>query len=145
MSIFKLLTDLKDTAGICEYCQQHFEPIFITRNGEPELVIMSADFFNDHFRFRDANGKLDFAKEFSVPMTIPIRDMKLTSCVSALCLESDQPISIIKNGEIAMVVMSVDVYKHRHQDLMRLLQKQLIARHATAWFYKGIKTICTAP
>ena len=145
MSIFKPLTDLKDTAGICEYCQQHFEPIFITRNGEPELVIMSADFFNDHFRFRDANGKLDFAKEFSVPMTIPIRDMKLTSCVSALCLESDQPISIIKNGEIAMVVMSVDVYKHRHQDLMRLLQKQLIARHATAWFYKGIKTICTAP
>lgn len=145
MSIFKPLTDFKDTAGICEYCQQHFEPIFITRNGEPELVIMSADFFNDHFRFRDANGKLDFAKEFSVPMTIPIRDMKLAGCVSALCLESDQPISIIKNGEIAMVVMSVDVYKHRHQDLMRLLQKQLIARHATAWFYKGIKTICTAP
>ena len=123
MSIFKPLTDLKDTTGICEYCQQHFEPIFITRNGEPELVIMSADFFNDHFRFRDANGKLDFAKEFSVPMTIPIRDMKLTSRVSALCLESDQPISIIKNGEIAMVVMSVDVYKHRHQELMRLLQK----------------------
>ena len=123
MSVFKPLTDLKDTTGICEYCQQHFEPIFITRNGEPELVIMNADFFNDHFRFRDAKGNLDFAKEFSVPMTIPIRDMKLTSHVSALCLESDQPISIIKNGEIAMVVMSVDVYKHRHQDLMRLLQK----------------------
>ena len=123
MSIFKPLTDLKDTTGICEYCQQHFEPIFITRNGEPELVIMNADFFNDYFRFRDTNGNLDFAKEFSVPMTIPIRDLKLTSRVSALCLESDQPISIIKNGEIAMVVMSVDVYKHRHQELMRLLQK----------------------
>jgi len=123
MSIFKPLTDLKDTTGICEYCQQHFEPIFITRNGEPELVIMNADFFNDQFRFRDANGKLDFAKEFSVPMTIPIRDMKLTSRVSAICLESDQPISIIKNGEIAMVIMSIDVYKQRHQYLMRLLQK----------------------
>ena len=123
MSIFKPLTDLKDTTGICEYCQQNPEPIFITRNGEPELVIMNADFFNDHFRFRDANGKLDFAKEFSVPMTIPIRDMKLTSRVSALCMESDQPISIIKNGEIAMVVMSIDAYKHRHYELMRLLQK----------------------
>lgn len=123
MAIFKPLTDLKDTTGICEYCQQHFEPIFITRNGEPELVIMNADFFNDHFRFRDANGKPDFAKEFTVPMTIPIRDMKLTSRVSALCLESDQPISIIKNGEIAMVVMSVAVYRHRHQELMRSLQK----------------------
>lgn len=123
MSIFKPLTDLKDTTGICEFCQQHFEPIFITRNGEPELVIMNADFFNDHFRFRDANNNLDFAKEFSVPMTIPIRDMKLTSRVSALCLESDQLISIIKNGEIAMVVMSIDTYKHQHQELMRLLQK----------------------
>lgn len=123
MSIFKSLADLKDTTGICEYCQQNPEPIFITRNREPELVIMNADFFNDHFRFRDANGKLDFAKEFSVPMTIPIRDMKLTSRVSALCMESDQPISIIKNGEIAMVVMSIDAYKHRHYELMRLLQK----------------------
>lgn len=123
MSIFKPLTDLKGTTGICEYCQQHIEPIFITRNGEPELVIMNADFFNDHFRFRDANGKLDFAKEFSVPMTIPIRDLKLTSRVSALCLESDQPISIIKNGEIAMVVMSIEVYKQRHYELLRLLQK----------------------
>lgn len=122
MSIFKPLTDLKDTTGICEYCQQHFEPIFITRNGEPELVIMNADFFNDQFRFRDANGKLDFAKEFSVPMTIPIRDLKLTSRISALCLESNQPISIIKNGEIVMVVMSVDIYKHRHQELLRFLK-----------------------
>ncbi len=123
MAIFKPLTDLKDTTGICEYCQQHFEPIFITRNGEPELVIMNADFFNDQFRFRDANGKLDFVKELSVPMTIPILDMKLTSRVSALCLECDQPISINKNGEIAMVVMSIDTYKHRHQELMRLLQE----------------------
>lgn len=123
MAIFKPLIDLKDTTGICEYCQQHFEPIFITRNGEPELVIMNADFFNDHFRFRDANGKLNFAKEFSVPMTIPIRDLKLTSRVSVLCLERDQPISIIKNGEIAMVVMSIDVYKQRHYELMKLLQK----------------------
>ena len=93
---------------------------------------MNADFFNDHFRFRDANGKLNFAQEFSVPMTIPIRDLKLTSHVSALCLECDQPISIIKNGEIAMVVMSVDVYKHRHQELIQLLQKLLQARHTTA-------------
>ena len=44
MAIFKPLTDLKDTTGICEFCQEHFEPIFITRNGEPELVIMNADF-----------------------------------------------------------------------------------------------------
>ena len=98
MSIFKSLTDLKDTTGICEYCQQNLEPIFITRNGEPELVIMNADFFNDHFRFRDANGKLDFAKEFSVPMTIPVRDMKLTSRVSALCMESDQQLALLRTA-----------------------------------------------
>lgn len=123
MAIFKPLTDLKDTTGICEFCLQNHEPIFVTRNGTPELVIMNADFFNDHFRFRDLNGKLDFAKEFSVPMTIPIRDLKKTSFVSEICLENNQPISIIKNGEIAMVVMSIDVYKHRHQELMRLLQE----------------------
>ena len=52
MAVFKPLTDLKDTTGICEYCILHSEPILITRNGTPELVIMNADFFNDHFRFR---------------------------------------------------------------------------------------------
>lgn len=122
MAIFKPLTDLKDTTGICDFCLQNSEPIFITRNGTPELVIMNADFFNDCFRFRDANGKLDFAKEFSVPVTIPIRDLKKTSSVSELCMENNQPISIIKNGEIAMVVMRVDVYKHRHQELLRFLK-----------------------
>ncbi len=76
MAIFKPLTDLKDTTGICEFCLQNHEPIFVTRNGTPELVIMNADFSNEHFRFRDTNGKLDFAKEFSVSMTIPIRDLK---------------------------------------------------------------------
>ena len=82
---------------------------------------MNADFFNEHFRFRDVNGKSDFAIEFSVPMTIPIRDLKKTSFVSEICLENNQPISIFKNGEIAIVVMNIDVYRHRHQELMRLL------------------------
>ncbi len=55
MAIFNPLTALKDTAGICEFCLQNHKPNFITRNGTPELVIMSADFFNNHFRSRNEN------------------------------------------------------------------------------------------
>ena len=39
------LSTLKDTTFICDMCQQIKEPIFVTRNGYTELVIMSQEHY----------------------------------------------------------------------------------------------------
>ena len=46
MPKFIPLSTLKDTTFICDMCQQIKEPIFVTRNGYTELVIMSLEVYN---------------------------------------------------------------------------------------------------
>ena len=76
MAKFVPLTFLKDTASIVEFCQECGEPVFVTRNGTPELVIMDSEFFNQYLRYRKEDGKLDIQREFAtVPKTITIKDL----------------------------------------------------------------------
>lgn len=46
-----------------------------------------------------------------MPQIIPIRDLKNTSEISALCHSTDAPIFITKNGYGDMVIMSMDAYE----------------------------------
>ena len=61
MAKFVPLTFLKDTTSIVEFCQECGEPVFVTRNGTPELVIMDSEFFNEYLRYRKEDGKLDLS------------------------------------------------------------------------------------
>ncbi len=115
MTMFIPLTELKNTTRIVDICEQFSdEPIFVTRNGTPELVIMDATFFAENLRYRDPEGKIDIKREFmTVPLSIQIRELKNTGKVSALCLETQKPISIIRNGYEVMVIMSIETYEQR--------------------------------
>jgi len=120
MAKFVPLTFLKDTASIVEFCQECGEPVFVTRNGTPELVIMDSEFFNQYLRYRKEDGKLDIQREFAtVPKTITIKDLKNTCEVSALCCNTNEPISVIRNGYGVMVVISIDGYTKRHEELWK--------------------------
>ena len=120
MPKFVPLTFLKDTASIVEFCQECGEPIFVTRNGTPEMVIMDSDFFNEYLRYRKEDGRLDIKREFAnVPKTITIKDLKNTGEVSALCGQTDEPISIIRNGYGVLVIISITGYEKRHADLWK--------------------------
>lgn len=46
-----------------------------------------------------------------MPQIIPIRDLKDTSTISALCKQTGEPIFITKNGYGDMVIMSMDTYE----------------------------------
>ena len=113
--MFIPLTELKDTTRIVDICEQfRDEPIFVTRNGTPELVLMHVEFFAENLRYRDAEGKIDIKREFmTVPLSIQIRELKNTGKVSELCLETQKPISIIRNGYEVMVIMSIETYERR--------------------------------
>ena len=120
MAKFVPLTFLKDTASIVEFCQECGEPIFVTRNGTPEMVIMDGEFFNEYLRYRKEDGRLDIRREFAnVPKTITIKELKNTGEVSALCSQTDEPISIIRNGYGVLVIISIAGYEKRHADLWK--------------------------
>ena len=120
MAKFVPLTFLKDTASIVEFCQECGEPVFVTRNGSPEMVIMDGEFFNEYLRYRKEDGRLDIRREFAnVPKTITIKDLKNTGEVSALCSQTDEPISIIRNGYNVLVIISIAGYEKRHADLWK--------------------------
>ena len=120
MAKFVPLTFLKDTASIVEFCQECGEPVFVTRNGTPELVIMDSEFFNEYLRYRKEDGKLDIQREFAtVPKTITIKKLKNTGEVSALCCDTNEPISVIQNGYDVLVVISISGYEKRHADLWK--------------------------
>lgn len=46
-----------------------------------------------------------------MPQIIPIRDLKNTSEISAMCHSSNEPVFITKNGYGDMVVMSMETYE----------------------------------
>jgi PHD/YefM family antitoxin component YafN of YafNO toxin-antitoxin module len=46
-----------------------------------------------------------------MPQIIPIRDLKKTSELSALCRNSKEPVFITKNGYGDMVIMSMETYE----------------------------------
>lgn len=118
MPKFIPLTMLKDTTGIVEFCQECGEPVFVTRNGTPEMVIMDAVFFDEYLRYRDEKGKLDIWKEFArIPDVITIKELKKTGEVAARCSQTDEPVSIIRNGYAALVVISLEGYRRRQAEI----------------------------
>ena len=52
------ITDLKRTSEISEYCREADAPVFITKNGYPELVIMSVETFEREMFQKDVYLKL---------------------------------------------------------------------------------------
>ena len=49
MPIIRPITDLRNTTEISELCNSRKEPIFITKNGYGDLVIMSMETYDSMF------------------------------------------------------------------------------------------------
>ena len=59
-------------------------------------------------------------REFATALkTIMIKDLKNTGEVSELCSETNEPISIIRNGYSVLVVISIAGYEKRQADLWK--------------------------
>ncbi len=52
------IRDLKDTAAISQMCSESEEPIFITKNGYGDMVIMSMKTFEEKMFLADVYAKL---------------------------------------------------------------------------------------
>ena len=59
------IRDLKNTSEISEICHNSNEPIFVTKNGYGDMVIMSMEAYEKTLYMNDIYQKLQYA-EFSV-------------------------------------------------------------------------------
>lgn len=57
------ITDLRNTNEISEICNKHKEPIFITKNGYGDLVIMSIDTYERQMGLVEVYKKLAEAEK----------------------------------------------------------------------------------
>ena len=52
------IRDLRDTGRLSEMCNESREPIFITKNGYGDMVIMSMDVYEERMAQLDIRGKI---------------------------------------------------------------------------------------
>ncbi len=57
------IKDLKDTASISELCHRTDEPIFITKNGYGDMVLMSMELFETNRRKWEMYNDIDLSEE----------------------------------------------------------------------------------
>jgi len=65
------ITDLRNTNEISEFCHKQQEPIFITKNGYGDLVVMSIDTYERQMALVDVYKKLSEAEQ-QVSQGIPL-------------------------------------------------------------------------
>jgi len=57
------IRDLKNTSDISRKCHQSNEPIFVTKNGYGDMVIMSMNFYEERMFINDVRDKLSDAED----------------------------------------------------------------------------------
>lgn len=57
------IKDLKDTAAISEMCSNSNEPIFVTKNGYGEMVIMNINLYEHYMRRLEVYSKIEEAEQ----------------------------------------------------------------------------------
>ena len=57
------IRDLKNTTNISTLCHEDKEPIFVTKNGYGDMVIMSMETYEKNLFLANLYGKLEEAKE----------------------------------------------------------------------------------
>lgn len=67
------ITDLRNTNEISEICHKHDEPIFITKNGYGDLVVMSIETYERQLAMAEVYKKLADA-EAQIAQGIPLLD-----------------------------------------------------------------------
>ena len=69
------ISELKNTTSISNLCHEVKAPVFITKNGYSDLVIMSIDTYERNMVLADIYSKLDEAEE-QIDLGLPTKSHK---------------------------------------------------------------------
>ena len=67
------ISELKNTTGISNLCHEVKAPVFITKNGYSDLVIMSIDTYERNMALLEIYSKLDEAEE-QIELSLPTKN-----------------------------------------------------------------------
>ena len=71
------IRDLKNTAAISQMCNESTEPIYVTKNGYGDMVLMSMKAYEEKLMMLELYEKLDIAEE-------EVKNGMTKDCVAAL-------------------------------------------------------------
>ncbi len=57
------IKDLKDTAKVSEMCHQSKEPIYVTKNGYGDMVLMSMEYYEEMYRKEQLYRELEISEK----------------------------------------------------------------------------------
>ena len=63
MPLIRPITDLRNTNEISDFCRQTHEPVYITRNGTGDMVVLNMEEFERREALIDLYAKLAVAEE----------------------------------------------------------------------------------
>jgi len=75
MPTIRPISELKDTTGISKLCHEVKEPVFITKNGYSDLVIMSMETYERNIALLEIYSKLDEAEQ-QIEQGLPTKSHK---------------------------------------------------------------------
>ena len=81
------IKDLKNTSEISQMCQEATEPIYITKNGYGDMVIMSVKMYEEKLYMLDIYNKLAAAEAQIAKGKVLDSDVSIKSIRAGLCGE----------------------------------------------------------
>ena len=87
MPVIRPITDLRNTKDISELCHSNREPVFITKNGYSDLVIMSIETYDDILK---------------------------TTAIDAAIMEADAEAELSSGKKLHDEEQSLNIFKKKH-------------------------------
>ncbi|MFA7077083.1 MAG: type II toxin-antitoxin system prevent-host-death family antitoxin [Syntrophomonas sp.] len=107
---------------IADLCRSTGEPVYLTKNGEGDLVVMDIEAFTRREKMLKLREELLAVEEDRLAGRAGVTPDELDSYLDSIIDEVEEPVFITKNGVGDMVVMSLEAYE-RQQGLIDLYVK----------------------
>jgi len=121
------LANLKNTAGIVAFCKEANEVVVANRNGEPKLVLMSREVYENGLGKVTEDVCNNVKRDIElVAEPVLIRTFNNPAEMVRICeIVSGQIVPVLRNGVDELYVMDYESYRMRKAYLVELLKSTI--------------------
>lgn len=121
------LANLKNTTGIVAFCKEANEIVVANRNGQPKLVLMSREVYENGLGKVMDNPLINVHRDMElVAKPILIRTFNNPAEIVRVCeSEVGKVFPVLRNGVDEIYVMDYEAYRMREDYLVNLLKSEI--------------------
>lgn len=121
------LANLKNTTGIVAFCKEANEIVVANRNGQPKLVLMSREVYENGLGKVMDNPLINVHRDMElVAKPILIRTFNNPAEIVRVCeSEVGKVFPVLRNGVDEIYVMDYEAYRMRKDYLVDLLKSEM--------------------